>query len=69
MNWEMLAAVGQLAAVCIGIPSIIYLAVQIRAQTKERRRYRDCASSSRDFVPESLQCVLTEYGKRESEPV
>jgi len=38
MNWEMLAAVGQLAAVCIGIPSIIYLAVQIRMQTKERRQ-------------------------------
>ena len=34
----MLAAVGQLAAVCIGIPSIIYLAVQIREQTKERRQ-------------------------------
>ena len=38
MNWEMLAAIGQLAAVCIGIPSIIYLAVQIRAQTKERHQ-------------------------------
>lgn len=38
MNWEMLAAVGQLAAVCIGIPSLIYLATQIRAQTKERRQ-------------------------------
>jgi hypothetical protein len=38
MNWEMLAAIGQLAAVCIGIPSIIYLAVQIREQTKERRQ-------------------------------
>jgi hypothetical protein len=38
MNWEMLAALGQLAAVFIGIPSIIYLAVQIRAQTKERRQ-------------------------------
>ena len=37
MSWEMLAAVGQLAAVLIGIPSIIYLAVQIRAQTRERR--------------------------------
>lgn len=34
----MLAALGQLAAVFIGIPSIIYLAVQIRAQTKERRQ-------------------------------
>jgi hypothetical protein len=38
MNWEMLAAIGQLAAVCIGIPSILYLAIQIREQTKERRQ-------------------------------
>jgi len=38
MNWEMIAAVGQLAAVFIGIPSLIYLAVQIREQTKERRQ-------------------------------
>jgi hypothetical protein len=38
MNWEMLAAIGQLAAVCVGIPSLIYLAVQIREQTKERRQ-------------------------------
>jgi hypothetical protein len=38
MNWEMLTAIGQLAAVCIGIPSLIYLAVQIREQTKERRQ-------------------------------
>jgi hypothetical protein len=37
MNWEMLAAIGQLAAVIVGIPSLIYLAVQIREQTKERR--------------------------------
>jgi hypothetical protein len=37
MNWEMLAAIGQLAAVCVGIPSLIYLAGQIREQTKERR--------------------------------
>jgi len=37
MNWEMLAALGQLAAVVVGIPSLIYLAVQIRAQTTERR--------------------------------
>jgi hypothetical protein len=37
MNGEMLAAIGQLAAVFVGIPSLIYLAVQIRAQTKERR--------------------------------
>ena len=38
MNGEMLAAIGQLAAVFIGIPSLIYLAVQIREQTKERRQ-------------------------------
>jgi len=38
MNWEMLAAFGQLAAVFVGIPSLIYLAIQIREQTKERRQ-------------------------------
>src|SRR3954470_17764691 len=38
MNWEMLAAIGQLAAVFVGIPSLIYLAAQIREQTKERRQ-------------------------------
>ena len=38
MSWEMLAAIGQLAAVIVGIPSLIYLAVQIREQTKERRQ-------------------------------
>src|SRR5947199_1167999 len=38
MNWDMLAAIGQLAAVFVGIPSLIYLAVQIREQTKERRQ-------------------------------
>ena len=38
MNWEMLSAVGQCAAVLIGIPSLIYLAVQIRNQSKERQR-------------------------------
>jgi hypothetical protein len=38
MNWEMLAALGQLAAVFVGIPSLIYLAFQIRAQTTERRQ-------------------------------
>lgn len=37
MNWEMLAAIGQLAAVVIGIPSVIYLATQIHAQTRERQ--------------------------------
>ena len=38
MNWEMLSAVAQLAAVLLGVPSFIYLAVQIREQTNERRR-------------------------------
>lgn len=38
MNWEMLGALGQLIAVLVGIPSIIYLAIQIRAQTTERRQ-------------------------------
>lgn len=38
MNWEMLTALGQLAAVVVGIPSLIYLALQIRAQTQERRQ-------------------------------
>jgi hypothetical protein len=38
MSWEMLAAIGQLAAVIVGIPSLIYLAAQIREQTKERRQ-------------------------------
>ena len=34
----MLAAIGQLAAAIVGIPSLIYLAAQIREQTKERRQ-------------------------------
>jgi hypothetical protein len=38
MNWEMLTAMGQLAAVIVGIPSLIYLAVQIREQTRERQQ-------------------------------
>jgi hypothetical protein len=38
MNWEALAAIAQLAAVVGLIPSLIYLAAQIREQNKERRR-------------------------------
>ena len=38
MNWEMLSALGQLVAAFGVIPSLIYLAVQIREQNKERRR-------------------------------
>jgi hypothetical protein len=37
MNWEMIAAIGQITAALVGIPSIIYLAIQIRSQTRERR--------------------------------
>jgi hypothetical protein len=38
MTWEALAAIAQLAAVVGLIPSLIYLAVQVREQNKERRR-------------------------------
>lgn len=38
MNWEMLSAIGQIVAAMGVIPSLIYLAVQIREQNKERRR-------------------------------
>ena len=38
MNWQMLSAFEQLTTAFIGIPSLIYLAVQIREQTRERRQ-------------------------------
>ena len=38
MNWEMISALGQLVAAVGVIPSLIYLAIQIREQNKERRR-------------------------------
>ena len=38
MNWEMLSAIGQVVAAIGVILSLIYLAVQIREQNKERRR-------------------------------
>ncbi len=38
MNWEMLSAIGQVVAAIGVIPSLIYVAVQIREQNKERRR-------------------------------
>ena len=34
----MLTAIGQLATVCIGVPSIIYFAIQLREQNRERRQ-------------------------------
>ncbi len=37
MNWEMLTAIRQLATVFIGVPSIIYFAIQLREQTRERQ--------------------------------
>lgn len=38
MNWEMLSAIGQIVAAIGVVISLIYLAVQIREQNKERRR-------------------------------
>ena len=38
MNWEMLSAIGLVVAAIGVIISLIYLAVQIREQNKERRR-------------------------------
>src|SRR5205085_1555954 len=38
MNWAMLTAIGQLAAVLIGVPSIIYFAIQLGEQYRERRQ-------------------------------
>ena len=38
MTWEMLSAIGQLVAAVGVIPSLVYLAIQIREQNKERRR-------------------------------
>ena len=34
----MLTAIGQLATVFIGVPSIIYFAIQLREQNRERRQ-------------------------------
>jgi hypothetical protein len=38
MNWVMITALAQLATVLVGIPSLIYFAVQLREQTRERRQ-------------------------------
>ena len=38
MNWEMIGAVGQIIAAVAVIPSVVYLAIQIRNQNKESRR-------------------------------
>jgi hypothetical protein len=37
MNWEMIGAIGQMAAAIAAVPAVIYLAVQIRSQRKENR--------------------------------
>ena len=69
MNWEMLSAIGQMVAAIGVIPSLIYLAVQIREQNKERRRaginvltaqWSDLVKSaqeSRDFAEVFLQGI------------
>jgi hypothetical protein len=38
MNWAMLTAIGQLATVFVGVPSIVYFAIQLREQNRERRQ-------------------------------
>lgn len=38
MNWEMIAAIAQVTAAVAVVASLIYLAVQIRNQSKESRR-------------------------------
>ena len=38
MNWAMLTAIGQLDTVIIGVPSIMYFAIQLREQNRERRQ-------------------------------
>jgi len=38
MNWEVIAAIAQVIAAIAVIPSLVYLAVQIRNQNKESRR-------------------------------
>jgi hypothetical protein len=38
MNWEMVAAVAQVIAALAVVPSLLYLAVQVRQQNKESRR-------------------------------
>jgi hypothetical protein len=38
MNWVMITALAQLATVLVGIPSLIYFAIQLREQTRERRQ-------------------------------
>jgi hypothetical protein len=74
MNWEMLSAIGQVVAAIGVIPSLIYLAVQIREQNKERRRagintltaqWSDLVKSaqeSREFAALFLQGVRSFQG-------
>src|ERR1051325_1912490 len=74
MNWEMLSAMGQMVAAIGVIPSLIYLAVQIREQNKERCRaginiltaqWSDLVKSgqeSREFAAFFLQGVRSFHG-------
>jgi len=38
MNWEQIAAIAQVFTAVAIIPFLVYLAIQIRDQSKERRR-------------------------------
>jgi hypothetical protein len=74
MNWEMLSAIGQIVAAIGVIPSLIYLAIQIREQNKERRRAGiniltvqwselvKSAQESREFASLFLQGVRSFHG-------
>ncbi len=74
MTWEMLSAIGQMVAAIGVIPSLIYLAVQIREQNKERRRAGiniltaqwselvKTAQEDRDFAVVFLQAIRSFEG-------
>jgi len=38
MNWEVIAAIAQLLAAIAVVPTLVYLAIQVRNQNKESRR-------------------------------
>ena len=46
----MLSAIGQLVAVLIGIPSLIYLAIQIKNQGRESQRAAASMHNSRAYT-------------------
>ena len=74
MNWDMLSAIGQVVAAIGVILSLIYLAIQIREQNRERRRagvniltaqWSDLVKSaqeSREFAVLFLQGIRSFHG-------